>query len=187
MKVLTLHQPYASLIASGLKTIETRGWNTKYRGPLAIHAAARRVPTYVHHDVNADLPAVLDSITMSRYWEWTEHPDDPRHGGAYRWVGPLGAVVATAQLVDVIPMVHAGEEGAVRTLDIDDNGSLWIVEPEGDDGLDFPRQDWREVTSQAPYGDFRPGRFAWLLENIQPVEKPVPFRGGQGLSREWAA
>jgi hypothetical protein len=39
MKALTLWQPYASLIAEGFKAIETRGWSTPYRGPLAIHAA----------------------------------------------------------------------------------------------------------------------------------------------------
>jgi activating signal cointegrator 1 len=39
MKVLTLTQPFATLVAVGAKTIETRSWSTKYRGPLAIHAA----------------------------------------------------------------------------------------------------------------------------------------------------
>lgn len=40
MKVLTIQQPWASLIMLGTKTIETRSWDTKYRGPLLIHAAA---------------------------------------------------------------------------------------------------------------------------------------------------
>lgn len=39
MKVLTLTQPWATLIALGLKQIETRSWKTNYRGILAIHAA----------------------------------------------------------------------------------------------------------------------------------------------------
>jgi hypothetical protein len=39
MKALTLTQPWASLVAIGAKSIETRGWRTSYRGPLAIHAA----------------------------------------------------------------------------------------------------------------------------------------------------
>lgn len=39
MKAITLHQPWASLIAFGLKPFETRSWTTRYRGPLAIHAA----------------------------------------------------------------------------------------------------------------------------------------------------
>lgn len=38
MLALTISQPYASLIASGEKWIENRRWETKYRGPLAIHA-----------------------------------------------------------------------------------------------------------------------------------------------------
>lgn len=38
MKALTISQPYASLIADGEKWIENRRWETKYRGPLAIHA-----------------------------------------------------------------------------------------------------------------------------------------------------
>ena len=42
MKALSLWQPWASLIAHGLKEFETRSWGTNYRGPLYIHAAARR-------------------------------------------------------------------------------------------------------------------------------------------------
>ncbi len=41
MKALTVQQPYASLIASGQKTIELRSWSTMYRGPLLIHAGKR--------------------------------------------------------------------------------------------------------------------------------------------------
>lgn len=40
MKALTLYQPWASLIADGRKTVETRSWSTQYRGELAIHAGA---------------------------------------------------------------------------------------------------------------------------------------------------
>ncbi len=39
MKAITLCQPWAGLVAAGVKTIETRTWSTDYRGPLAIHAA----------------------------------------------------------------------------------------------------------------------------------------------------
>lgn len=41
IRILTLWQPWASLIALGLKTYETRTWGTNYRGPIAIHAAKR--------------------------------------------------------------------------------------------------------------------------------------------------
>lgn len=39
MHALSLWQPWASLIACGAKTVETRSWSTAYRGALAIHAA----------------------------------------------------------------------------------------------------------------------------------------------------
>jgi hypothetical protein len=41
VKALVLHQPWASLMALGSKTIETRGWRTHYRGDIAICASAR--------------------------------------------------------------------------------------------------------------------------------------------------
>lgn len=38
MKVITIKQPFASLIAAGLKEYEFRTWKTAYRGDLLIHA-----------------------------------------------------------------------------------------------------------------------------------------------------
>src|SRR5262245_57524232 len=43
MKALSVRQPWASLIASGKKTIEVRSWRTHYRGPLLICAAKRPI------------------------------------------------------------------------------------------------------------------------------------------------
>lgn len=40
VRALSLWQPWAGFVAVGTKTIETRHWSTKYRGPLLIHAAA---------------------------------------------------------------------------------------------------------------------------------------------------
>jgi hypothetical protein len=39
MKAISLHQPWASLVAYGFKRYETRSWDTAYVGPIAIHAA----------------------------------------------------------------------------------------------------------------------------------------------------
>ena len=47
MKALTLWQPWASLVALGWKSVETRCWSTKYRGPLAIHSAAKLPPDWL--------------------------------------------------------------------------------------------------------------------------------------------
>jgi hypothetical protein len=46
MKAISLWQPWATLVAIGAKTIETRGWSTSYRGPIAIHAAKKLIPDF---------------------------------------------------------------------------------------------------------------------------------------------
>ena len=38
MKVLTLKQPWATLISEGIKVYEFRSWKTNYRGKILIHA-----------------------------------------------------------------------------------------------------------------------------------------------------
>jgi hypothetical protein len=81
VKALTLWQPWASAIALGVKTIETRSWWTSYRGPLAIHAAKR--PMGVEE---LELAAKLFRDLDGRLPPW-----------------PFGAVVAVAVLVDCVP------------------------------------------------------------------------------------
>lgn len=79
MKALTLTQPWATLMALGAKRIETRSWSTRYRGPVAIHAA-KWFPRYAR-----------------------EFAEVERTLGRLPGRLPLGAVVATARLVDVRP------------------------------------------------------------------------------------
>ncbi|GAA4743005.1 ASCH domain-containing protein [Flavisolibacter ginsenosidimutans] len=38
-KALSLLQPWASLVVTGIKKIETRSWQTAYRGTLFVHAS----------------------------------------------------------------------------------------------------------------------------------------------------
>lgn len=43
MRVLTIREPYATLIKNGVKYIETRSWKTNYRGELYIHAGISKI------------------------------------------------------------------------------------------------------------------------------------------------
>ena len=43
MKVLSLIEPYATLIVEKKKKIETRSWKTNYRGELYIHASLTKM------------------------------------------------------------------------------------------------------------------------------------------------
>ena len=56
MRALTVIQPYAELIARGVKPIENRVWPTKYRGELAIHAGKNR--KWVDHDHLTEYPSM---------------------------------------------------------------------------------------------------------------------------------
>lgn len=41
MKIISILQPWATLVVLGYKKIETRSWNTKYRGDLGVHASEK--------------------------------------------------------------------------------------------------------------------------------------------------
>ncbi len=62
---LTVRQPWAGLIAAGIKPVENRTWRRDYRGPLWLHAASSR-------DVTPRLLAAFiehgeDMITPARF------------------------------------------------------------------------------------------------------------------------
>lgn len=42
MKVLSLLQPWATLVVIGAKKFECRSWKTEYRGTIIIHASAKK-------------------------------------------------------------------------------------------------------------------------------------------------
>lgn len=44
MKVLSLTEPYATLIKENKKIVETRSFKTSYRGELYIHASSTKIP-----------------------------------------------------------------------------------------------------------------------------------------------
>lgn len=152
-KFLTIRQPWASLIAVGAKTIETRPFSTTYRGPLAIHAGkAKAVFGRMGNTLTFD-----DAAPKLAY----------ATGPTGSLLLPFGAVVAVCDLVDVLPIVDSCGGMPVRHV---------AVSPE----LTVCR-DWsRTVSDQLPFGDFTPGRYAWLLDHVRPVD-PVPMKGAQGL------
>lgn len=86
MRALSLTQPWATLIALGVKTVETRDWPAKWRGPLAIHASAT-VPADARMAA-LQTPEIVEALRINRIAKWS--------------VLPYGAVVATCNLVDCI-------------------------------------------------------------------------------------
>ena len=65
MKVLSIKQPWASLIAHGIKDIENRTWKTNFRGRILIHASQQYAckPTEIFHLLGKDrFDALLEYI-----------------------------------------------------------------------------------------------------------------------------
>ena len=59
MKVLTLRQPWATLVAEGIKQYEFRSWTTNYRGKILIHAGVGidKEDMKKFKNLNLDFPA----------------------------------------------------------------------------------------------------------------------------------
>lgn len=96
MKALSLWQPWASAIAIGAKCIETRSWETLYRGPLLIHAASTRGGL----DVAIGDPP--EACNNSMRWERILRIDpDVGLGDAFEDL-PFGALIATCELHDCV-------------------------------------------------------------------------------------
>jgi len=56
MKVISIKEPFATLIANGIKKIETRSWKTNYRGEIFIHASGKSIDKeFLTNDFIVDL------------------------------------------------------------------------------------------------------------------------------------
>src|SRR5574343_726699 len=91
MKAISLWQPWAYLVVTGAKKIETRSWRTKYRGPLAIHAALYFPP--IARDF-ASTERVLGRVPERL---------------------PFGAIIGTVNLYDVVPATEVA--GSITALE----------------------------------------------------------------------
>lgn len=81
MKAISLWQPWASLWACGRKHYETRHWEPKFRGPIAIHAAKKLCT-----DIDEELRAICED----------------EFGGHWAMDLPRGAIIGMGELVRCI-------------------------------------------------------------------------------------
>lgn len=152
MKALSLWQPWATLVAIGAKRIETRSWGTTYRGPLAIHAAQR---WSADQEAMTEEPPIRRALTARGY-----HPRLIRD--RYESWGellPRGRLVAVCTLVACIQVTSSAH-----------------VKYERHGGVTIPPH-----SPELDFGDYTPGRWAWVLDDIRPLANQVNWRGGRRL------
>lgn len=162
MKALTILQPWASLIASGAKRIETRCWKTNYRGPIAIHAGKSCKPFHMNIAFQEPFYSALKFQTGVML-------DQGPEGSDKRILYPCpGSVIAIAELVDCIKITE-------RTTQIM-TGKIVKAKLYGRYGKIIKG-------NELEFGDYEPGRYTWILTNIRKID-PMPAKGMQRIW-EW--
>lgn len=182
VKGITILQPWASLVAEGIKVIETRSrqhpWRSAIGETIAIHAAVKPLSRQIKRDYYGIQPhaAYQTGLVHGPVGARIVNALDAK---GYRSANgsdlPLGAVLATALLVDVVPIVSGW----------DCNNAPHVCVPTGSwltlhNALDGPEPTEVDIESQRPFGDYSDGRFALLLDNIVKCA-PFPCRGRQGV------
>lgn len=179
MKAISMHQPHASLFAAGLRFYETRSWFPDHGlvgQQIAIHAAryvdkantrlAEEILSGKHgHDVAAKVAAVA------------RHCPDDLMGRFGKVMMPVGCIICLVTLDAAFELGELADGTAHPASHV-----LRRISHR-----DFPL--CFSVRHDA-FGDFSPGRWAWLLQDPKPLDRPVKMIGKQrffDLPQGWLA
>ncbi len=187
MKAITLWQPWATLMAGGVKVVETRSWPIPDNILQTIKDTGRPFPVLVHAGAawNLDLmkqccePAFVAGLkrcgvnleytaATSNYFERKPRKDGKgtiKGRMGVRRVLPLGAIVGRVYLA-----------GCVRTEKIIVDRVIKNVWSQR-----APAGHVRMRPEQIPFGNFGPNRWAWFVAGTDALKKPLPWKGGQGI------
>ena len=88
MKALSIKQPWASLIAYGIKDIENRTWKTNFRGRIYIHASGTGVKDK------------FSALTKEQRFEAETHPKD--FNVLYFDDLPKSAIIGEVDIIDCV-------------------------------------------------------------------------------------
>jgi hypothetical protein len=153
MKVLTLWEPWATLLVHGVKKIETRPKPTTWtieKGTYLIHAAKKwtqRQDNLCTLDFRNDLNKIMDIIKIGHpYWEREFH---------------FGHIIGAVDIIECkkIPKLISDSDNEIYTC-LYENFTI----------------SWDEFS----FGDYREGRYAWICRNQKVLKNPIPYKGGQG-------
>lgn len=150
-KIITLWEPYASLVAYNLKRYETRSWPTGYRGELYIHAAQRKVDLKqleergVVPPLDFSLQPTNRLQTSSEHWQILRVLRPMLLNDSF----PYGKIVAKTQLT------------SCNVISEEDTNIISKAEHR--------------------VGIWTPGQYKWKLKDTIRLVEPVAYKGGQGL------
>ena len=125
MRVLSIKEPFATLIKDGVKRIETRSWKTNYRGELYIHASLTRKDITDRHEL-------LELVKVKTF--------------------SYGYIICRCKLKDCVYMTK-----------------------------DFVEDIRNNHHQEYICGIYTEGRYAWVLDEIEILDKPIPAKGKLGI------
>ena len=112
MLAVSIWQPWASLIAIGVKRFETRSWPTRYRGPLLIHGSKRWDDEQSEIHANAVISIDYACIVTREVLD------------AFEKKPPLGAYLALVDLVECWP-TFSPEDDSGRISELEREFGDW--------------------------------------------------------------
>lgn len=162
MKAITLTQPWAELVALGVKQFETRSWRANYRGLLAIHAS---------RDVKANGDHIIIGETIG---------SDGYHKPILRY--PFGKHIP-ADYSKIYSLGNGCIECVVRLIGCypAERVKGCILVQARDELARHDRKSYLRCMEELEFGDFSTGRWAWNLQYVARVSHRGIVRGHQGL------
>lgn len=159
MRAISLWQPWASAIATGSKRFETRGWpfpDWLMGQTIAIHAAQKPFGSAMRESGITDPDDWWDYMVAAGMSPAAAHACDGKPDL------PLGKIVAVATVTGCVPTHQMLPQDLSHRREVEHGGVMY--------GLD--EQD---------LGNYGPGRFAWRMDGVLALERPIPCKGKQGF------
>ena len=158
-RVLTLWEPWATLVVHGIKKIETRPKPTSWT---------------VEKDI-------FDGVTKGTYLihaaqKWTKVQRDLCNCEPF--ISSLNSIVkdetTLEQLLNIGHIIGSVEVKECLKIESD-------LKRVATAHIRYENQPFACVSGdEYHFGDYTPGRSAWILQNPQVLKTPIPYKGGQG-------
>src|SRR6185369_15077202 len=156
MKALSLTEPWASLVVTGEKKIETRSWKTEYRGLIAIQAA-KGFPAWAKEIIGVSFFKVLE-----------------KHGIFSQKDFAFGAIIGVAEIRACLSTNGGYLNFTSGSIEVS-NGII---------KSDISVIDYKKPlpgTTENCFGDYSANRYMWFLENPRRLKTPIPCNGALSL------
>lgn len=172
MKVLTLYEPWATLVVHGIKKIETRPKPTSWtaeKGIYLIHAAKK----------------------------WIRQQEDICFKNPFfGYLHKLGLINNNTYRVPEIEFPYLGH--IIGSIEVTECCQIFalahpIIIPKKEESLIILNyaanpEDvsyWNLIGKERQFGDYTEGRYAWILQNPRILKNPIPYKGGQGYYQDF--